>query len=181
MEFNEERRFPNGFTVIKNQSSMIITKKWLSKSTLFITCFTIYWNVSVFNEYSSVSTISDLPWLYLSVGLFLVYFCLACWLNKSTFKVSEKSLSISHGPLPWFGNKKIETRLIKQLFVKEVTSLHTSTTYELLGIYWSGQQVKLLVGLDDAGPARFLEKEIEEYLNINDEPVEGEVKDFFDI
>ncbi len=100
-------------------------------------------------------------------------------MNKTTVVVGDGELSVHHGPLPWWGNKSVETSEIVQLYTKENKSRQrrnnmTTGSFELHAVMTKGKHIKLLSALESSEYAFYAEQTIEDFLGIVDMPVRGE-------
>lgn len=160
-----------------------ITRKWFGAQILFLTFFAIFWNVFLFKFYAEFSETVDIwtklfPLFHVGAGIGISYYAIAGWFNKSNIFVSKATIEISHKPLPWFGNKKLDATELKQLYVKEKINRNrnsTSVTYEVHAILHSQRNIKLLTGLENSEQALYIEQEIEKFLQIENAPVRGEI------
>ena len=65
----------------------------------------------------------------------------------------------------------------RQLYIKRIETQNRSTiqvSYEVRVLTHSCLTIKLLTGLADEEQARFIEREVEKYLQIKNVPVQGE-------
>ena len=162
---------------------MHITRKWFGWSIIFMTVFAVVWNAFLFGFFINVPSEAGLaaklfPLIHVTVGIGISYYAVAGWLNKTNIYVSQHALEIQHKPLPWFGNKRLLVKDIKQLYSKEKISHSkngTSVSYEVRVATNSGKDTKLLSGLETSEQALFIEQEIEKYLGIKNQPVRGEI------
>lgn len=174
---------PKGLEATQRGSELTITRRWFTPAILFLTFFCVFWNGFMLVWFSIA--ISQGAWpmvafgsLHGAVGLFLLYSVLTGFLNTTTITVNKRALTITHGPLPWPGNKEIQSHDLKQLYCKEHLSASRRSSrfsYEVHAILRNGQQEKLLKGLEDAEQALYMEQEIERFLEIEDQPVRGEL------
>ena len=180
---------PQKFTLDVFEEYMHITLSWFGKrtiaSTLFAViqigfCLIILNNVSG-GFLSNNSSLMDnlLPWVFGISGLGFLYYALATWINKTHIYVSKNAIEIKQKPLPWFGNKRLVTTDIKQLYSKKQISSSTSNnrstiSYHLHVVSIDEDDMRLLK-VENAEQALFLEQEIEKYLGIKDLRVRGEI------
>ncbi len=178
---------PKGFEVNYFDEYMQITRVWHGVKTYFILLLALVFNGVWINNGFVEILLSDrelLPKLFFSIfivlGLSLLYFTVATWLNKTQIYVSKNSLEIKHQPVPWLGNKKIKADNIEQLFVEEKyrgsSNNNPRYTYNVLGLTSEGTQFKLIGGFESRYHARFIEKTIEDYLGIENVKIEGEAE-----
>ena len=119
---------------------------------------------------------------HLVAGIALIIQLVATFLNKSTIKVSQEGINITHGPIksPLNRNRFIKRDDIQQLFVVRYTHKYHKKAnrgvqaYALFVILKDGSRLELIRGMDRSSQL-YIEQEIETYLNIRDEPIEGEV------
>ena len=118
------------------------------------------------------------PMAHVAIGLSLTYYTFAGFLNSTIIMINHQFLIITQTPLPWFGNRRVESAQLAQLYAEQVTMQSRnsrSSLYQLNGILRDNRKVKLLSGLPSQDVALFVEQTIEEYLRIADQPVAGEV------
>ena len=174
---------PKGLIVDEQEDRLTLTRKWFSPKFIFITFFALLWNAFMVGWFTI--SISMGQWemaafgsIHACVGLWLIYYVLAGFLNRTTISIDSSALIIRHKPIPYPGNREIPSEQINQLFSKEKISQgknSTSIAYELHAILRGQEKLKLLSGLDDADQALYLEQEIEKYLGIEDRVVRGEL------
>jgi hypothetical protein len=119
------------------------------------------------------------PLLHVGVGVFLTYSVIAGLFNTTLVGIRGDDLFVSHGPIPWRGNRTIPAASITQLFCEEKVSRsnkNETLTYSLTAILDGGERVQLLTGLTAVEQALFLEQTLEERLEIVDVAVAGEVR-----
>ena len=168
---------PKGFELNYFDEYMQITRVWHSFKTFFVLIgaliFNGVWMTNGFFEilFSDRELLLKLFCLvFIVIGLGSVYLTIATWLNKTQIYVSKDAIEIKHKPIPWPGNKRIETSNIKQLFVKKISrssgNNRTTYTFNVLGVTSESKQFKLITGLERHQHAHFIERKIEDYLNI---------------
>lgn len=174
--------FPGNLLMTERNQEITIEKKWFTLSHLGTLLFALVWNGFTFFFYSmmmsgNVSIIILLfPVLHVMVGLWLLYYSLCGFLNKTVIRASQYEISVRHIPLPWSGDKVIERACIQQLYILEQTKKHRGSvihSYDVQVIVHDGRTVSLIKGLDTPEEALFIEKKIEHFLRIEDRPVEG--------
>ncbi|MBU2880934.1 hypothetical protein KO525_15755 [Psychrosphaera sp. B3R10] len=175
-----ELGLPDKMDIKRQYNAMTITRKWFGWQVIFLTVFAVVWNGIIFNNYLSVEAYSELPWIHIIAGIAVTYYAITGWCNVTNIHVTKQQIQISHKPLPWIGNKTIDSHDIKQLYVKEKTSRNRnhnsySVSYEVHTITNSGKVTRLLSGLSTSEQALFVEQEIEKYLGIENKLVRGEL------
>jgi hypothetical protein len=116
--------------------------------------------------------------LHTAVGIGLLYFTLACFLNTTVIRVGHGLIEVRIGPLPWRGNKTIDAHDVKQFYCREITrhgKNGTHYSYEVHVILGGDVRKPLLKGISDADQALYIEQELERHLRIEDQPVRGEL------
>jgi ribosomal protein S27AE len=181
---------PDKVEVENDGSRLILHWRWFNWTFVLITVFALFWNGIMFSFVGGAlvdglqgeDLISAFPFLcfpHFWVGLALIYYVLTGYLNKTTVTADYTHLKVQHSPLPWWGQKQMDTADIVQLYAKENNSRYYrgnvwTGSYELHAILNKGKHVKLLSGLDSSEHALFAEKALEEFLGIDDRPVRGE-------
>jgi hypothetical protein len=169
---------PEKISITREFDSMTIIRSWFGWEVTFITLFAVIWNGIIIKDYLNIEGSESLPWIHILAGVAVSYYAITGWFNKTDIKVTKQYIDISHKPLPWIGNKKIDSNDIKQLYGKEKISRSnnsSSVTYEVHVIMNSGNDTKLLSGLASSEQALYIEQEIEKYLGIKNKPVRGEL------
>lgn len=185
-----EMMIPEGTEVLHLPSSLDIRTNWRrgkSKGGMwFMVLFTVMWNAMIWPfAISSIlggAIFSVLPMaLHLGVGLGLAYYVLSMFVNKTDIYVTDRDITISSTPLkiPFTKDEVIPTKNIKQLYVTRYVSGSTNGVpnyaYALYAITTSNKRVPLIKGMNKETQL-YLEQEIENFLEIDDERVRGEVK-----
>jgi hypothetical protein len=104
---------------------------------------------------------------------------LAGYLNRTIMTVNRSLFTIKHAPIPWPGNRLLNPLEITQLYCKEQMHRNkgsVSYTYEVHAVLKNNERAKLISGLDSSEQALYIEQEIERFLNIEDQPVRGELQ-----
>lgn len=175
---------PKEFTVNYFDDYMQITRTWASLKIIGLIFGAAIWNfVWISNDFLEILS-SDRELLlklfclvFIVGGAFLIYYIIASALNKTEIYVNKNTIAIQHHPIPWPGNKTIEAKNIKQIYVKRIEKRRENRTYVsygVSGLTFDDQNIKLLPGLKDFHSAHFVEKNIEDYLGIEDEEVAEE-------
>jgi predicted Zn finger-like uncharacterized protein len=174
---------PNNIVIEQTGTEIVFSWRWFTVSFVFVALFAVFWNgfMAVWFGIAIMSriwTMAAFGSLHAAVGLFIAYMAIAGFVNTTRVRVGMGEISIAHGPLPWRGNRTLETASIAQLYTKENLSRNrrsSSLTYEVHAATRDGRSVKLLSGLETSEQALFLEQEIERYLQIKNIPVPGEL------
>jgi hypothetical protein len=152
----------------------------------FFLFFAIFWNgiVSVF-VISALATGSFdflLPMAFhIVVGVGLMYYILAVFLNKTYIGVSQWDLTVEHKPIPvpFYKTLEIPSKTIDQIFVERYVASKTNGrpdyAYRVMAKLLNAEKpVRIMKGLKTLEQGRFIEQEIEKFLRIEDEHIEGE-------
>jgi hypothetical protein len=175
---------PETFTLEQGAGGLSISYRWFAPSYIFLAFFCLFWDGFLVFWYTIAFT-QDAPWvmfvfpiLHLGVGVGLTYTALAGFYNKTSVMVGQGKLSIQHSPLPWPGNRTFPATDIIQLY-SEQRMVHsrngTNARYQLSAITRDNRKIRLIANLNEPDKVRFLERKIEEYLGIQNRPVEGEM------
>ena len=126
------------------------------------------------------------PFLFMAIAFLVLLFGISNLVNKTILEIKNGYLSISHQPFPILRNKIISTYDIQQIYVKNYYSFPSSKSekndfYSLHYIDRTGSTDILLGNLFGFNvpylsfkTASEIEKTIETFLNIKNEPVSGE-------
>jgi len=175
---------PEKWHVQATPGSLLVRWRWFSFTAIFLVPFTLFWNGIMLTMGFGVSEglthperlLFGLLVPHVWVGVGLAYYCLALFLNSTTVNFTNGTLHVTHGPLPWWGKRRLPVRDLSQLFVVEKRGSKGRITFELCGLLADGKRVSILSGLSDEAEARFLEVRLEQVLGIVDRPVAGEIR-----
>lgn len=180
----EEVPRPKSVIVEKQGMNLLLTQKWFSLKFIPIALFCVAWDSFLVFWYTIAFT-TDAPWImvvfpvfHLAVGVGLTYYALAGFLNRTIIALNPRDFLVRHGPLPWIGNRELRSDDIAQLFCQEEVNHRRNGsryTYQLSVLMKDGVKIKLLSGLDSPDVALYLEREIEDWLKIEDRHVTGEM------
>jgi len=184
---------PKNITIELSAGTMTIVRRWFSYIFVFFLFFSLFWNFSVLGYYTGmVNSICSngegfvageaeimalaFPLLHLAIGLAFLYYTICGFVNRSYISISYEALEVNHRPLAWFGNKRIATHDIRQLYCEKIRGSRGGVSYNVNVITVNFDKIKLLTGLLQYEQASYIEKKIEERLGITDEPVDGECR-----
>lgn len=172
---------PRNVTLRKQGDQIELSWRWFSWKYLPLAFFCIAWDGFLCFWYS-IAFSTGAPWImivfpiaHLAVGVGLTYSTLAGFLNRSYVSIDRKNFVVSHRPLPWLGNLRVPVNQVKQLYCKEKRG--KQTTYQLSVILKDGRKRDLLSNLDSPEIGFYMEHQIENWLDITDQPVRGEIPD----
>ncbi len=108
------------------------------------------------------------------IGIGALYYALSILLNKTRITVDSREVSVSHGPLPWLGGKKISRQEIQSISLKE----YSSYTRNRVPVYSfaleihqrDGNLTTLLKGISEKEQAIYIEQNLESFLGLEDKP-----------
>jgi hypothetical protein len=161
---------------------LVIERRWFTPAAIALAFFCLFWDGFLVFWYSVALSSSKhpptmailFPFLHVAAGVAITYAALCAFVNRSRIAVDGGRLRVTHGPLPWFGQRDLPVGDIRQLYCEQRRGQKGSTTYRLKAIMGSGDRVTLLRDLRDPQPALYLEALLERHLGIVDEPVAGE-------
>ena len=170
---------------LEDDQGIDITITWFTPMAFFLAFFTVIWCGFLVFFYSMLMG-GGTPWfvglfplLHVAVGVYLAYYTLCLFLNKTYIHFYNNELNIVHQPIPWIGgNKRLNKSEITQLYVKEKVSSSKNGTqlkYQLMAQLRSGADQKLLAldGLSSS-EVKGIEERLEQYMGIPNAPVFGE-------
>jgi hypothetical protein len=178
---------PTKFNLQKSVEELVVSWRWFNPAMhTFLLFFVIAWDAFLlFWYFGAPSRDRNLlfmifPIAHVAVGVALTYFVLTGFVNRTTVRASKGVLTVSHGPLPWIGNHRIARADLKQLYVTEMShpAKHGRITHswDLCALLDNNRAVRLLTRLDSYEQGMFLERTFEDYMNIADTKVAGEVQ-----
>ncbi|MDX1943303.1 MAG: hypothetical protein SFU99_22245 [Saprospiraceae bacterium] len=179
---------PPGVDAMSYLSELNIEIIWRKTSNAgFFIFFTIFWNAILIpfiiialtqGEWIILLFIS----LHLLVGLSLLYYTLSILFNTTYIRVNHQELNIQHRPfkMPFYPDRHEMVSDIDQLFIDKYVESRTNNqpnfAYAVRAVLKSNpdKRVRIIRGLKNQEQARYVEQEVERFLNIKDRPVEGE-------
>ncbi|MBC2604700.1 hypothetical protein [Pelagicoccus albus] len=175
---------PKSIELLSEYDAVVIRRTWKSAVAYFLLLFSLFWNG--FMVVWMGIALSKGEWMmaafgsiHATVGLALIYYTVALFLNKTDVRIDGYTLSIKHYPVPTFGNKSVPVESIRQVYSTEKITRGkngTNVTYQIHYLDQDNRQAKLLSGLSQAEQAHFIEAEIEKTLGIKNRPVQGEMR-----
>lgn len=175
---------PSGMNLEKGVHGIVLTRRWFTAVVLFLIPFCLLWNGILVGWYVMAFQANTpilfklFPLIHVAVGVGLTYFTLATLINKTRITVDRGEVTITHGPLPWFGYKKVPGLLIDQIFAKSHVSHGKNgpvVDYQVWLHRSDGRQEKFISSQLTADQALFLEQQLEMALGIEDRAMPGEL------
>ena len=181
---------PDNLEIGTSFQNLRITRRWFGLKFIFLTLFVIIWDAFLISWYSRAFSPNFFqggadfmfvlfPLGHVAVGIGLTYYVLAGYLNKTIIDVNFNSITIRHAPIPFWGNKKVSSKTVRQLYCKKDDYYGGRNGYRSFAVHAitsERKNIKLLSGLDNSEQALFIEQEIEKFLKIEDKPVKGELR-----
>lgn len=167
-------RRPEQVQLFHRGSHIEIVQKWFGWHVILLTPFAM-----LFGAYGlaqlAINPLEENPGFYFlpALGIWLMYFAAAGWINRTHIFVSREKIAVRHRPIPSWGNKELDVSSLKQLYVKE-RPVSGGSIYEVRATTHNGRDIKL-VGPITSEQAFYIEQEIEKYVGIEDIPVKGEI------
>ena len=177
-----EVALPKSFQILRNPQSLDIIRRWFGAHAYFLLFFAIIWNGFVLVWHTIALShglwfMSAFGQIHTVVGIFLIYYVLALFLNSTVVRASHQALEVKSGPLPWWGNKILTTAEVEQLYCIEKISHGqngSSASYRVEAVLRGNRRETLISGLTHPDHALYIEQQLELYLKISDTPVAGE-------
>lgn len=174
---------PDRFEIDDAAGAFRIRWKWSKLVAIPLLIFSVAWDgflVAWYTGAFSRGTPSLVELLFpvghVAAGLAIFYIAIAFLANDTTVAIASGKISVRHGPLPWPGNRTLQTTEIRQLFCCERRGRKASRSYDVMARLTSDREVSLLAGLASEREARFLEQRIEQRLGLPDTTVAGELR-----
>lgn len=149
----------------------------------FITFFAVFWNVVTWTVFLGAMNSADdnpakyFPVLHASLGIGIIYFLIAIYLNKTVIEIDQGKLKIKIKPVLWLGNNELDTASIEQVYVERKVSYskngHPTYRFHVKAVV-SGAHINLVKSITKYENARKIEELIEGRLGIRDKQVSAE-------
>lgn len=176
---------PPGIEAFSYPSELNIEIKWRAMLSGFLIFFTIFWNLILIPFV--VIGITQGEWfiflvisLHLFIGVALLYFMIATLVNTTYIVVDRYHVSITHKPIPvmTFKDRQVSIFDVQQIFIEKYVASRTNGNpnfaYKIKSAIKNKEPITLMQGLTKHVQARYIEQEIEKFLEIDDQAVEGE-------
>lgn len=183
---------PPGIEVLKIESMLEIMVNWRRSGKYFTLFFGIMWNLMlgffIITAFASGGIGSAGIFLalfmlpFIGVGGYLIYAGLGQIFNTTFVTVNNRYVSIEHKPLNFLiqKDKYFEREQVKQLYVRRYSIGSTNGqpvyAYTVQMELENNKTYSLVKNLRSLEAARFIEQEVENYMNIEDQAVRGEWK-----
>ena len=183
---------PDSVHIDEWPNELVITRRWFSPVLIFLAFFCVAWDsFLVFWYWMGFTHGAEMgpmrlimfifPICHVAVGVGLTYTTVAGFFNRTIIQVTHNELTIWNGPIPcpWARNRTLNVDAIRQLFTQIGLSSNdsgrTQGLFEVKALLANGRSEKLLSGLPDMQQAEFIRQKIEQFLNLEHQPVAGEV------
>lgn len=169
---------PRGVSLRLLPDGLQITYNWFNPTYFGLVLMALVWTGFLLGGFSDFGWwLLATPHLWIGLGMGVV--ALINLINRTTITVNSSALHIAHWPIPFPFSRRFDPILLKQLYVKEFRRQQKSKvsyTYDLYVATWSGRTHKVVSGIKEAHLALALEKEIERFLRIKDQPIPDEFR-----
>ena len=180
---------PKRFRVEELGKDLTITFRWFTPVLFFLVFFCIIWDGFLVVWYSMAFgeifggkrdpmmwIMVVFPVIHLLVGVFLTYYTISAFVNKTVIRAAGGELSVSHGPFPWGGNHRVPINDVRQVYCTE-TSHHGKHghrySYTVNVLRRDDTKLKLLSSIQELDEALFIEQKLRQHLGLSDERVPG--------
>lgn len=132
--------------------------RWFTPGLIFLLFFCIAWDGFLVFWYS-MALIGDPPkggqfWLmvlfpicHVAVGVGLTYFTLAGFLNQTRVRIDRDELDVRHGPVPWWGNRRVAVSEIQGVEIDATSTENGQQQFSLSLHHTDGRQLVLLASI----------------------------------
>jgi hypothetical protein len=173
---------PQRFEVDERSGDLRIHWKWPVLMAIPLVVFSLAWDSFLVFWYFGAVQRGDpslvellFPAGHVAIGLILPYVAAAFWVNRTFVEVVGAEIRVTHRPLPFPGNRRVQVMDVRQLFCVERPRQKGSPTYAVMARLASGREVTLIPGLSTGREARFLEERLERRIGLANQPVPGEL------
>ena len=118
------------------------------------------------------------PLIHVTIGVGITYWTVASMINKTYLSIERGELIITHGPLPWFGYRRIPGIMMDQIYAKSHVTHGKNgphTDYQLWHFNNTGRHEKLHANNLTMDQVHYFEQQIELALGIKDRAIPGEL------
>jgi hypothetical protein len=184
---NEEEKLtpiPADMQVEESKNTLIIKYVWNKNAGYISFLFSLIWLGFIYFGFINQILSEDVPPFvllfmmpFVVVGFYLFYYGLANIFNTTTITIDFDNINIKHAPLFWVGNRDVYKHDLKQIYVKQHTHKnrnHVSYSYSVNAIDRENKEVKLVSGLQTPEQGKWIEQKMENFLKIQNKPVNGE-------
>lgn len=185
VEDKADLQLPAKMQLIHRESEIEIVRKWFGWDTVLGTALVVVWGCGIFgySGFGPIRVSKDNLYIYLlfvAGGVWLIYYTIAGWLNRTHIVVSRLKITVRHRPVPWLGNKEIDVSSLKQLYpkikIRRSRGVPMDADYEVHALTDDDRDLKLVGGLKSSEQACSIEQQIEKYLRIKDAYIEGGIE-----
>lgn len=177
-----EVALPPRFTLRHHDGTLTITRRWFSPVAFFLLFFAVFWNGFLIVWHTIALSggmwfMSAFGLIHTAVGLWLIYWVAAMFMNSTVIHASRDWLQVRCGPLPWPGKQDLPRPQIHQLYCTEKVSHGkngSSAQYRVEAVLDGNRRATLAKGFANPEQALFVEQQLEKFLGIADLPVAGE-------
>ncbi|QDU32741.1 hypothetical protein KS4_07750 [Poriferisphaera corsica] len=156
--------------------------RWFNGGAFFFLFFALFWNsiVSIFvyqaiKDIATAQSLSDVDWFlplfmipFICVGIGTSYSAITGLFNRTIYSLDANQLRVSHGPFPWFGNKRLDPAQIKQFHVKKSgVTVNDMPRYNVFAIMIEGKDQLIAARLAEKSHALYIEQELERQTGIS--------------
>ncbi|MCU0438900.1 MAG: hypothetical protein MUC49_13450 [Raineya sp.] len=176
---------PEDFEVTETNQGIAIHNSWYKPQMVYpLMIFNILWFMLIFYMFRKVD--STIFQAFLSIffiaGLVLVWYIVCLFFNKTDIAITSQDFISKHAPIPFPTYKNIHLKRsdIEQVYItgEYTRNKHNSKIlngYALNVLSPEGISSRILsYGIEEYEKVVFLKKKIEQYMNIDPQPVEGE-------
>lgn len=118
---------PRNISIVIGSDSCTLTYKWVTGYSIFLLLASItFSSLLLFERFNQISrnpestnfnlTVTTIVLILMAI---LNYFAIANCFNKTTIRATSSEIIISHGPFPWFYNRRFTIRDISRVYVDE--------------------------------------------------------------
>ncbi|MFK8162615.1 MAG: hypothetical protein AB8H12_09145 [Lewinella sp.] len=160
----------NKLKIERESGNLSISYSWKTPGMWFLAIFSVIWDlfIIVFLFSGAGLFIS----LHLLAGIFITWYAITRFTNRTKITIDRQKLLIDNGPIPWpfAKNKHIPAGSLVQLFVSRGTvKVNDQPTYNLKAKLDTGVEVALIKTELDKQLLLDLERTIETYLDIKND------------
>jgi hypothetical protein len=165
----EALTIPEGLDLVRDPSGAgnSIRRVWRSWKLVPLGIFACFWCSVIFSLYYRLLSRPHpdafallFPMIHLGVGVGLIYFVVASFLNTTEIQITPSGVRVATGPVPWSGNKRISASDIRGVMVRERRGNRGAVSYAVVYADPSGKEIPVAT-LSESDQADFVCRKIQ--------------------
>lgn len=166
---------PGGLRMEEDVNGFRLRRSWRSPVLGFMILFTLFWDGFLVFWYIIAFTQNGppmmklFPILHVLIGVFVTWYTLALLLNTTTIDVNYERVRITHRPVWWPGSRTLDAASLVRLETRaSPVERNGQRLWNVMADTTDDRRIALVANLDERDQARYIEQEIERFLDIKE-------------